>query len=478
MAPAAANHTEKSALVTILCLAVALLVAAVKGAYGQHYVFVTTTDYSTGSCSTVDLDGTYTVHPNVASIHSDPLVRYHNGLFYVINRTGADNIQILDPANGFSTVRQFSTGNGSNPQDIAFAAPDKMYVSRFESNTMWIMNPQTGLQTGSIDLSSLADSDGLCEMQYIFLTGGYLFVALQRLDRNNFWGPAGTSYMAVIDVNTDTMVDTDPLSPGVQAIALSNADPFSEIQLNPWTGRLYVAGVGFYGLLDGGVEEIDPQSLTSVTTTFSESAAGGDIMDVEIVSEHIGYCIIQNSSFNTDLVLFDPSTGLKIRTVYSPGAWVLQDVEQAPTGEIFLSDRTPVNPGLRVYDALTGTAILTSPIDVGLPPFDIAFNVDVQTAALGNVPDFARLGLNYPNPFNPSTVLPYSLDRESRVTIQLFDARGKLVRTLVDETKPAGSYETRWDGLDASYTPSPSGVYFARLTTERLQLTRKIILLK
>jgi len=426
----------------------------------------------------VDLDGSYTVHPNVAAIHSDALVRYHNGVFYVINRTGADNIQILDPANSFSTVRQFSTGNGSNPQDIAFAAPDKIYVSRFESNTMWIMNPQTGLQTGSVDLSSLADSDGLCEMQYLFITGDHLFVALQRLDRNNFWGPAGTSYLAVIDVNTDTMVDTDPLTPGVQPIALSNADPFSEIQLNPWTGRLYVAGVGFYGLLDGGVEEIDPQSLSSVTTVFTETAAGGDIMDVEIVNENIGYCIIQNSSFNTDLISFNPATGVKIKTVYSPGAWVLQDVERAPTGEIFLSDRTAVNPGLRVYDALMGTAITTSPIDVGLPPFDIEFNTDVQTAAQSDVPSVARLGLNYPNPFNPATSIPYSLDRESRVTIQLFDARGKRVTTLVDATKPAGSYETRWDGLDSSSNSSPSGVYFVRLTTENLQITRKIVLLK
>jgi hypothetical protein len=473
MKPVSRNKATGWILAAILCT----LLAQATGARAGGTVFVTTTDYSTGSCSTVDLDGSFTAHNNVAAIHSDAVVRYYEGYFYVINRTGADNIQILDPANNFLTVRQFSTGNGSNPQDVAFAGPAKMYVSRYESNSLWIMNPQTGAQTGSVDLSALADGDGLCEMSYMLLVGDRLFVAIQRLDRNTFWGPAGTSYVAVIDVSTDTLVDTDPSTPDDQSIALANANPGGEIQLNPWSGGLYLAGAGFWGLLDGGVEEIDPVALTSTGTTFAESAAGGDIADVEIVGPAIGYCIIQNSSFHTDLILFDPSTGTKISTIYSPGDYVLPDMEMAPTGELFVSDRTTLNPGLRVYDAQTGAELAVSPIDVGLPPFDIAFDTVIQTGA-GQTPSYARLGDNYPNPFNPATVIPYGLDRVSRVTVRLFDTRGRLVRTLVDETKPAGTYETRWDGLDAGSRPSPSGVYFVRMIAGHERFTRKIVLLK
>ena len=401
-----------------LTLILALILAAGTATAGPEFVFVTTTDFSTGSSSTIDPSGSYPVSPNVALIHSDAVARYFDGYIYVINRIGADNIQILDPDNSYSTVRQFSTGTLSNPLDVAFAAPDKMYVSRGESNTIWIMNPQTGAQTGSVDLSAFADADGLCEMQYMIIVGGRLFVSLQRLDRDYFWSPAGTSYIAVIDVTTDTLVDVDAGAPGMQAIALANADPFNDIQLDGWSGDLYVPCVGFWGLLDGGIERIDPVSLASAGTIFSESAAGGDLLDAVIVNDHIGYAIIQNASFNTDLISFDPSTGLKLQTLYSPGASVLQDIERGPTGELFLSDRTPVKPGIRIYDSQTGAQITSNPVDTGLPPFDICFSVEARTGVDAPTAT-ANLGQNFPNPFNPSTTIPFVTVSEGRVVLEI-----------------------------------------------------------
>ena len=69
------------------------------------------------------------------SIHYTKLydrARWHDGLLYVVNRFGQDNVQVLNPAQGFATVQQFSTGAGSNPHDIAFASPVKAYVTRYE----------------------------------------------------------------------------------------------------------------------------------------------------------------------------------------------------------------------------------------------------------------------------------------------------------------------------------------------------------
>jgi hypothetical protein len=51
----------------------------------------------------------------------------------------------------------------------------------------------------------------------------------------------------------------------------------------------------------------------------------------------------------------------------------LQDVELAPNGELFLTDRTATKPGIRIFDVTTDTEITTDPIDVGLPPFAITF---------------------------------------------------------------------------------------------------------
>jgi hypothetical protein len=404
------------------------------------------------------------------------VARYYDGYFYVINRQGADNIQILDPNNNFSTVRQFSTGSGSNPQDVAFAGPTKLYVTRNNSNTMWIMNPQTGLQSGSVDFSSFADADGFCEMHQMFLYQNHLFVTIQRLDRDNYWAPVGTSYLAVVDVNTDTFVDTDPVTPGVQAITLENTNPFNEIQLDPSTGYLYVTCIGFWGLFDGGVEIIDPNSLATVGTLFTETSAQGDILDVEIVNDQIGYCLIGNASWFTDLISFDPSMGTKSETIYAPADWVLQDIDRAPTGELFLADRTAVNPGVRLYHAATGVEITSSPIDVGLPPFDFTFSGEDQTG-VGYTPAVASLGQNYPNPFNPSTTIPYSVSFETNVLIEVFDIAGTRITTLVDEVKPAGSYEVLWNGDDAA-RPVPSGVYFVRLSTDGHTATTKLLLLK
>ena len=94
----------------------------------QEFAFIITSDFITGSASTVSLPAPYTVTQNVASVHGDAVARFFDGLFYVVNRGGADNIQMLDPGAGFSTVREFTVGTGSNPHDIALASARKAYV--------------------------------------------------------------------------------------------------------------------------------------------------------------------------------------------------------------------------------------------------------------------------------------------------------------------------------------------------------------
>ena len=72
---------------------------------------------------------------------------------------------------------------------------------------------------------------------------------------------------------------------------------------------------------------------------------------------------------------------------------------------------------------------------------------------------------NYPNPFNPSTTLALSLDRTMDVAVDIFDARGRLVRTLHRGPLVAGRNELPWDGRDDRGQQSPSGMYFSRAAT-------------
>jgi hypothetical protein len=338
------------------------------------YVFVTTTDYVTGSASVIALDSARTTVNNVAAVHSDPVARYFDGLIYVVNRFGGDNIQVLNPSNGFATVRQFSVGNGSDPHDIAVVSSTKAYVTRYNDTQIWIVNPMSGTKTGEIDLAMLADADGLPEMDYMTIVGDRLFVTVQRVDRNTLgWPPTGVSYMVIVDIGTNALYDLDPFTPGVQPITLAATNPFSAIEVNPVSGKLCVAGVGNWGVADGGVAVVDPVTLESEGVMFAEDSVSGDITDVAIVSGDRGYVIYNDASFNTVLAAFNPQTGANLGTVYAPGGFVLRDAEVSPFGEVFLTDRTPTNPGIRIYDAATGSEITVDPIDVGLPPFDITF---------------------------------------------------------------------------------------------------------
>ena len=460
----------------LLCALSVVCVGMSAGASG--YAFVTTTDFATGSSSVIQLDGSYSTQLNVASLHSDAVSRYFWGQIYVVNRYAGDNIQILDPDNAFSTVRQFSVGTFSDPHDIFVINGTKAYVTRYNETTLWIVDPSTGSNTGSIDLSGFTDPDGMPEMDQMARVGNHVFVTIQRLDRTTTWGPVGTSYIAVVDITTDTLVDVDLVTPGDQSIELAGSNPASDIRLNPWTGKLSVSCVGFWGLQDGGIEIVDPLTFESEGFVITETAVGGDINDFVIVSEHKGYAIVTDANFHTVLIAFDPSTGTKTGTLYAPGDYVLNDIELSPDGELFLADRTPTLPGIRVYDVDTDMEITTNPIDVGLPPFDIAFSVTVQTGIKESVPTVAALGKNYPNPFNPSTRIPFSLEKPLYVEIAIFDVLGRHIKTLVDEPQTAGLHETIWDGRNQNGVFVSSGVYFVRMDAADVRFTQKTILLK
>ncbi len=81
------------------------------------------------------------------------------------------------------------------------------------------------------------------------------------------------------------------------------------------------------------------------------------------------------------------------------------------------------------------------------------------------LPAQLRLHPNEPNPFNPRTVIRYSLPQRGRVRLTMHDQRGALVATLVDSEAPAGDASAEWDGRDGRGRPVPSGVYLARLET-------------
>lgn len=97
-----------------------------------------------------------------------------------------------------------------------------------------------------------------------------------------------------------------------------------------------------------------------------------------------------------------------------------------------------------------------------------------------DVPDAPALGLeqNRPNPFNPSTLISWSLEREGPVTVTVFDLGGRRLRTLEQGVLAPGRHAVAWDGTDENGAHQPSGMYLYRLQADGRSLTRKMMLLK
>jgi len=93
-------------------------------------------------------------------------------------------------------------------------------------------------------------------------------------------------------------------------------------------------------------------------------------------------------------------------------------------------------------------------------------------------PILYRLGQNYPNPFNPDTRITFSVPRDGKVSLMVYDLLGNAVRTLVSGNLRTGEHQIIWDGRDEANRPCSSGVYFYVLETKEARLLRKMTLLK
>jgi len=102
----------------------------------------------------------------------------------------------------------------------------------------------------------------------------------------------------------------------------------------------------------------------------------------------------------------------------------------------------------------------------------------VEEVEGAGTPDSYSLGAAYPNPFNPETTIEFNVPAEGFVEIDVFNAVGQTVASLVDEELSAGSYRTTWNGLDQAGSQVSSGVYFYRMQAGDFSATHSMTLLK
>ena len=87
------------------------------------------------------------------------------------------------------------------------------------------------------------------------------------------------------------------------------------------------------------------------------------------------------------------------------------------------------------------------------------------------------MGPNYPNPFNPSTIIPYQLAASSQVRLEVFNLLGQRIATLVDGERPAGFHTATWHATDAAGRAVGAGVYIYRMTVGAASQTGRMVLI-
>ena len=161
--------------------------------------------------------------------------------------------------------------------------------------------------------------------------------------------------------------------------------------------------------------------------------------------------------------------GLVLGLAFEVSVWAEPHLE----GRVRLPSGAPV-PGAQV--------LLFDLADLRAAPVaattDGSGNFILPLAALSGVlPERFELGANYPNPFNPSTMIPYQLPAPMHVRLEVFNILGQRVATLVDGEQPAGFHTASWDATDAAGEAVAAGVYLYRLSGAGVQLTRSMLLI-
>ncbi|MFQ5602664.1 MAG: T9SS type A sorting domain-containing protein [bacterium] len=136
-------------------------------------------------------------------------------------------------------------------------------------------------------------------------------------------------------------------------------------------------------------------------------------------------------------------------------------------------------PGEAMQVTVTSPGLATGK-DFKLPAVDLGgllTDVDESPGVVG-APERFQLAQNYPNPFNPSTVINYTVPQAATIQLHVYNLLGQRIRSLFDGHRLAGEYKVQWDGRNERGEQVAAGIYFLRMETDKLTISRKMLLVK
>ena len=167
---------------------------------------------------------------------------------------------------------------------------------------------------------------------------------------------------------------------------------------------------------------------------------------------------------------------------YTAGFRILDITDPTDPAVIETYDTSPASG--EGYDGAFGVFTFTASKNIYISDGQqglFVFSFDGLATDAGNdigPPAEYALSDNYPNPFNPETIIRYSLPEPGQVQLAVFNLLGQPVRTLVERDQSAGVYSVTWHGLDDALRQVPSGLYFYTLKTNAFSETKRMLLIR
>lgn len=451
-------------------ITILILLFCFSTAFGGTIV-MTLTDYATGNTAVYDT-GNGTFSDNVLPHHHDAYAKTDGDYLYIIEAMGADNIIKYDPSeiSEGKEIYQYSVGENANPHDIVFVG-SKAYVILYGSDKIWIVNPnaadEASFKTGEIDISAWADTDGSPDAHLAFVYDGMVYVVLQMYDLTSW--TYGTPVLIKIDPATDTIVDMDSTTEGIQGVELIIKNPQKGTLLG---SALYLGGTT-YGTSDEGVMVVDLNDPAgSQVKLISEETAGGNVGGVNVFSEDYGIVYVFDANWNVIPYSFNPQDGALGEALPVPdaggGVVMVND-------SLYVGSRDYSGPGMYIVDPVSNT-VVGERFPTELPPYAIVYvesGDPTEVAESEEAPEEIVLEAAYPNPFNPSTTVSFNLANANNVRIDVFNATGQKVHTLVNSFMSAGIHAVVWNALGMS-----TGIYYINVSAGISSQTAKIMLIK
>ena len=210
------------------------------------------------------------------------------------------------------------------------------------------------------------------------------------------------------------------------------------------------------GLLENPVISVNTEIIQ-----FDSTAVGNSI-DMELIVYNTGNANLEVSEITVPADIF--SVDISSFTV-APADSQIVLVTFAPIEPITYSDSLIILSNDPEMEALT-----VQMSGSGFDPVGIEYGFII--------PVKLELFNNYPNPFNPDTNIAYSIKDAAKVTLEIYNIKGQLVKTLVNDVKGPGKYQAIWSGADEQNKPVSSGIYFYKIKAGTQESIKRMLLLK